>query len=262
MKILVLGSSGVIGKNLCSYLLSKSHTVHKFDIYENSQNDLRINAPDMKDFDFIYFLAYDIGGSKYLNNQNINFINNNVKIMVNTFNELEKTKKPFIFASSQMQNMYCPYGTLKRLGEHYTTILGGISVRFWNVYGPEEINIKSHVISDFIYQKIKYNKIKLLTTGEEERQFLHVDDCAEVLYIILEKYKELDKRIIDISNFKWLKIKDLAKIICNEVELGTKVDTVQEIKNEPDEYILQFWKPKISIEDGLHKIEEFLDTSL
>ena len=76
--------------------------------------------------------------------------------MKNTFGELRRTKTPFVFASSQMYNMDNVYGTLKFLGEHYTRILGGLSVRFWNVYGPEEINEKSHVIPDFIDQYVPF----------------------------------------------------------------------------------------------------------
>ena len=56
--------------------------------------------------------------------------------MAQTFGFLEKYKKPFVFASSQMSNMsYSPYGVLKRVGELYTRSLKGLTVKFWNVYG-------------------------------------------------------------------------------------------------------------------------------
>ena len=59
--------------------------------------------------------------------------------MLNTFSYLEKYSNPFIFASTRMSNMnHSPYGTLKRIGEHYTNILGGHIVRFWNTYGIEK----------------------------------------------------------------------------------------------------------------------------
>ena len=165
MKILVLGSEGIIGNGLCKKLKTLGHEVSGWDILLGPEQDLRISAPDMSSFDFVFFLAYDIGGSKYLINKTTSFINNNMKIMINTFDELEKSGTPFIFASSQMQNMDHPYGTLKRIGENYTTILGGLSIRFWNVYDYEEVSVKSHVIPDFIKQFINTGRIKLLTDG-------------------------------------------------------------------------------------------------
>ena len=61
-----------------------------------------------------------------------------MRIMSNTFELINKFKKPFIFASSQMSEMgYSSYGMLKALGEKITKVLGGLVVRFWNVYGYE-----------------------------------------------------------------------------------------------------------------------------
>ena len=58
--------------------------------------------------------------------------------MENTFSLIKKIQKTFLFASSQMSNMiYSPYGLLKILRK-YSEILGGLTVKFWNVYGIEK----------------------------------------------------------------------------------------------------------------------------
>ena len=50
-----------------------------------------------------------------------------------------------------MSNMsFSSYGILKKIGENLTSSLGGLNVRFWNVYGYETDFEKSHVITDFI----------------------------------------------------------------------------------------------------------------
>jgi hypothetical protein len=71
--------------------------------------------------DFVFFLAFDVGGSRYLKKyqHTFDFINNNTRLMANTiWTYLNKYKKRFVFASSQMSNMsYSPYGVLKRVGE-------------------------------------------------------------------------------------------------------------------------------------------------
>jgi nucleoside-diphosphate-sugar epimerase len=257
--ILVLGSNGVIGKSLVKFLKSIGHNVTEWDITIDSKHDLRISCPELFNYDFIYFLAYDIGGSKYLSNQQIEFINNNILIMYNVFNKIKEIKDshnksiPFIFASSQMENMNNPYGTLKRLGEHYTELLGGISTRFWNVYGHEDYNEKSHVITDLI-RGYKNNKcITLMTDGKEERQFLHTDDCARGLYTVHRFYDVLVyKKHIDVTNGIWTKIYDIALMITKEaskIQVSNKKDTVQSMKNEPDLYLNMYWKPEISLEE-------------
>lgn len=262
--ILILGSSGVIGKSLYNYLRSLNYDVSEYDIKISESHDLRISCPNLDDYDFIFFLAYDLGGSKYLFNSQLELIENNSKIMENVFNELKKCKKPFLFASSQMQNMYNPYGTLKRLGEHYTEILGGISIRFWNVYGHEEISIKSHVIPDFIDQYKTKGFIQLMTDGQEERQFLYTDDCSIALERIMKNYKLIIQEkghVIDVAYFKWTKIIDIAKIILeinsddvNKIKISEKKDFSHTTHCEPDTYILKFWEPKISLQEGITKL--------
>ena len=121
MKYLVLGSEGQIGAELCDYLRTQQHEVIEFDIVNEDVQDLRIyeNATldkCVKECDFVFFLAFDVGGSRYLKKyqHTYEFLHNNVMLMANTFDTIKKYGKPFIFASSQMSNMsYSPYGVAK-----------------------------------------------------------------------------------------------------------------------------------------------------
>ncbi len=125
MKYLVLGSEGQVGLELCKFLKNEGHEVLEFDIAKNSSQDLRIpNIIDdlVKESDFVMFLAFDVGGSRYLKKyqHTYDFIENNTKLTLFTYESLKKHNKPFIFASSQMANMsYSPYGVCKSLGEIY-----------------------------------------------------------------------------------------------------------------------------------------------
>jgi len=257
MRILVLGSEGIIGNTLSKHLENINHEVIRWDVKLSYEHDISNPANIRKlkrvieDSDFVFFLAYDVGGAKYISNAGIDFINRNVMIMLNTFNLLENKK--FVFASSTMYNMHNVYGTLKYLGEHYTTQLGGLSIRFWNVYGHEESNEKSHVIADMIYKWKKNGYIDLMTTGEEERQFLHVDDCARALTQVMNNYDDIIKEetSIDITNFEWIKIKDVAKFICEDIRVSNVKITTHDRKNEPRKFILKYWKPKIRLQDAI-----------
>ena len=160
-----------------------------------------------------------------------------------------------------MSNMsHSPYGTLKRIGEHYTNILGGHIVRFWNTYGIEHNQEKTHVITDFINSALTKKLILMRTTGNETRQFLHADDCGKALLKIQQNYNDIEKRYLDITSFEWSTIYEVAKIVSNNfgnlpIKRGTQEDLVQNnISNEPDPYFKKYWVPEISLEEGINNI--------
>lgn len=275
MKFLVLGSEGQIGHHLSKFLEKKGYEVTHWDIKLGPGHDLTKPGISLenaiKDADFIYFLAYDVGGSKYLKRyqDTFEFIHNNALIMSNTFALIKKHNKKVVFASSQMVRLpNSNYGRLKIIGESYTKAVGGIFSRFWNVYGVEEEEDKAHVITDFIKKAKHERHIKMLTTGNELRQFLHADDCCEALYVIYENYDNFtetsgeERYAVDVSSFEWTSIKDVAKIISEEFP-GTQITASGEKDEiqieelglfEPNKEILKFWQPKIKIDDGIKMI--------
>ena len=197
-RVLILGSSGQIGAYLTEYLKEKDYDVREFDSVNGEHQDMtHIPNPFLRnvimDSDFVFFLAFDVGGSHYLKKyqHTFKFINNNTRVMANAFTLIEKYNKPFIFASSQMSNMsYSPYGVMKRVGELYTKSLNGLIVKFWNVYGIEKDMEKAHVITDFIVKGFETGIIDMMTDGTEEREFLYAEDCCEALETIMQKYSD------------------------------------------------------------------------
>ena len=273
-KILILGSEGQIGNHLKQYLIKKNYKVFEFDLVRSKKEDLRLNKnknliSKIKKSDFIFFLAFDVGGSRYLKKyQNTyEFISNNIRILENTFQILKKYEKPFLFASSQMSNMsYSPYGLLKNIGEKYSDILGGLVVKFWNVYGLEKDLQKSHVITDFVLMGLKNKRIKMLTNGSEKRDFLYAEDCCiglEKIFLNFKKIKKI-KKSIDLTTGKYTSIISIAKIIQNLLkkrEIKVKIqpsknkDVVQlDKRNKPDMFFKKYWQPKFSLKDGIEEI--------
>ena len=270
MKILNLGSSGQIVAYLSEYLRKKGHVVIDFDKNETPNHDLTVipnqyleNA--IETADFVFFLAFDVGGSRYLKKyqHTFDFINNNTRLMANVFGLLEKYNKRFVFASSQMSNMsYSPYGVMKRVGELYTTALKGRIVKFWNVYGIEHDHEKSHVITDFIRKGFEEGDFEMMTDGTEERQFLYAEDCCEALETIMENYTDFKPEDpLHITSFRGTTIKEVAQTIMGQFNLidkpvrispGLAKDSVQmDKRNEADTYITGWWMPKTNIQDGI-----------
>ena len=274
MKILVLGSEGQIGSYLTEYLRDKGHDVTEFDVVNGEDQDLtKIPNPklqhDIRLSDFVFFLAFDVGGSRYLKKyqHTYDFINNNTRLMANVFQWLKEYRKPFVFASSQMSNMsYSPYGVLKRVGELYTQTLNGLIVKFWNVYGVENDKEKSHVITDFIRKGFEEGEFEMMTDGTEERQFLYAEDCCEALETIMECYSDFKPTDpLHVTSFRNDSIKDVASMIQGQfnkigkydvrIKPGIAKDSIQlDKRNEADNYIHGWWLPKTNLETGIAKV--------
>ena len=263
MSYLVLGSSGLVGRAFCDYLRIKNKTVLEWDIKISPDFDLRNpnNLSRLLEYvrksDYILFSAYDIGGAKFIENVDINIFTNNLQIMLNVFPLM--TNKKFIFLSSQMSDLLDnKYGISKKVGEIYTEMYGGINVRMWNIYGYEPlIDIRSHVVPDFVDMALRTGSINMLTNGEEEKQFMYDSDCAEALFTIFENYNNLHGNIIDLSSGEWIKIKNIADKI-SDIITGTKVFPGKICTNhklrEPNNFFDAWWKPKVTMDQGLKLI--------
>ena len=92
-----------------------------------------------------------------------------------------------------------------------------------NLYGPNDnfdIN-NGHVLPSLLAKfdgsldKSKHWVVKLWGDGSAKREFLHVDDLAEALYICMEKYD--DEEIINIGTGEDVTIKELAETIIDAV---------------------------------------------
>ena len=274
-KILILGSSGQVGAYLTDYLRKKGNEVFEFDVTNGPNQDLTTIPNGQLEAliylsDFVYFLAFDVGGSHYLKKyqHNFKFIDNNTRLMANAFGLIEKYNKPFVFASSQMSNMsYSPYGVLKRVGELYTRSLGGLIVKFWNVYGIEKDMDKAHVITDFIRKGFESGDIDMMTDGTEAREFLYAEDCCEALETVMQSYAKLTSddelhittgvytTVLEIAS----EIKSLFSSIGKEITITpaqSKDEVQKDARNEPDPYIKEFWQPTTSVKEGLKKVFE------
>ena len=272
-RILILGSGGQIGAYLTDYLNKICYEVLEFDIVNGLHHDMteipnaELHRQIMRSH-FVFFLAFDVGGSHYLKKyqHTFKFIDNNARMMANVFGLLEKYDKPFVFASSQMSNMsYSPYGVMKRVGELYTKSLGGLIVKFWNVYGIEKDMEKAHVITDFIRKGFETGVIDMMTDGTESREFLYAEDCCEGLESVMGNYDRLtsdDELHITTGNSTTIleiaeSIQKLFSNIGKEVVIKpaeSKDEVQKDAKNVSDPYIQKFWRSTTSVKEGLTKV--------
>jgi nucleoside-diphosphate-sugar epimerase len=155
------------------------------------------------------------------------------------------------------------YGLTKLLGEQLSKSLDGVVVKLWNVYGHEPVSEKSHVIADFIHQALETRRIVMLTDGQEYRQFLYARDCAECLYILSQRYDGLPRDIeYHVTSFKWTSILEIANSISDiipgvTIMPGHSKDAIQSgNKIEPNNNILEYWKPSTDLKSGIKQMIE------
>ncbi|BCU98117.1 MAG: GDP-L-fucose synthase [uncultured marine virus] len=274
-RILILGSGGQIGAYLTDYLNKIGYEVLEFDIVNGLHHDMteipnaELHRAIMRSH-FVFFLAFDVGGSHYLKKyqHTFKFIDNNARMMANVFGLLENYDKPFVFASSQMSNMsYSPYGVMKRVGELYTRSLNGLIVKFWNVYGIEKDMEKAHVITDFIRKGFETGVIDMMTDGTEAREFLYAEDCCEALETVMGNYDRLNSddelHITTGSHTTILEIAEIIKRLFSNIgkdvviqPAESKDEVQKDARNVPDPYIQKFWKSKTSVKEGISKVFE------
>lgn len=251
---LVLGSSGFVGKVFCDYLRSRGELVIPFDITESDLMDARSAVLPLEDVDRVYFLAWEVGGAKYLYKDNVQQLQLdwNLQLMLNVMPQLHDKSIPFLFISSQLaEETDTAYGVTKRLGEVWTHILGGVCVRLWNVYGGyEHVSDRSHVVSDFVWQALETGRIEMMTTGEEKRQFIHISDVCNGFYAVMNSGSN---EITDITSFEWVSVLDIANTIASIIGNVAVIpgDEIGRTPITPIKGKLIGWQPEVSLHDGL-----------
>src|SRR5207247_10162281 len=94
------------------------------------------------------------------------------------------------------------------------------------------------------------------------RKLLYGDACPEALWL-LSKPKFSASRAreasLHVTSFEWTRILDVAdlvgKLLAVPVVPAAAGDVIQkDLRNEPDDYILSFWQPRTSLEEGVSRI--------
>jgi len=260
-KYLILGSEGFIGKNVCDYFSNRGCEIKHYDIKNSLEEDARVKELNFEKYDVVIFLAWNVGGAKYLYRKDTQYdqLHDNLGLLNNVFSQYEKidkSKTKMIYISTQLaEDCDTIYGVTKRFGEAWANLNSCLSLRFWNAYGSyETITEKSHVISDFIHQAMDSGVIKMRTNGQEKRQFVHMKDICRAI----EHGIDNDiKGVYDVTTYQWVSIMEIANIIADQ--FGAKILVGNEIGGTQDVPIkgrMIGWSPSVNLEYGLKETIE------
>jgi len=153
------------------------------------------------------------------------------------------------------------YAQNKIDGEHKIAKWNGISLRYFNVYGPGQGD--AGVIAIFIKKALNNEELIITGNGNQERDFVYVDDVVDA-NIAAVSYSGPEK-VFNIGSGKSIKLRDLAKLIINLCNSKSKIilekprhgdlfyscAEISKAKNELN------WTAKTDLETGLKKTIEF-----
>ena len=287
-KFYVAGNTGLVGSAIVRMLKKKmfyniiSSPSSHWDLTVQSRVDqfFRLNQPE-----YVFLAAAKVGGIGANSTSPAHFIYDNLMIQTNIIDAAYRygaKKLIFLgssciypkFANQPIKEEELMTGALEPSNDAYATakIAGikmcqayrqqygfdAISVMPTNLYGPNDnYDLEnSHVLPAMIRKFHEAeDKVTLWGDGSAMREFLHVDDLAEALHLLMNKYSEASP--INVGTGEDVTIKELAETVGSvvgnkEIEWdkskpnGTprKVLDVSKIKS-------MGWKPTISLRDGI-----------
>lgn len=291
-KVWVAGHSGLVGNAICKRLKTEKCKIliasrKELDLTdENSVSDwMRINLPQI-----VFISAARVGGILANSNYPAEFITENIQIQTNIIKHAYKSGvEKLIFLGSacvypvsdkpikenmlmkgKLEETNIAYATAKIAGiemcksyfKQYNSSF--ISVQPNNLYGEYDNFSKndSHVIPGLIRRlhqakNEKLSEVIIWGSGEPLREFLHVDDCADALILILKKYNQMEP--INIGSGEEISINSLAHLIAKIIGFNGKLIFDPTF---PDGVMRKFldntklrklgWKPNIKLEDGIN----------
>jgi len=279
MRALVTGGVGFIGTNLIKRLLSEEHEVIAIDNYstgktENEQdgctyinldiNTLRYANNIFEDIDVIFHLAALARIQPSLKNP-LETVDANVTGTLNVLELARKHNTPVIYAGSSSfhHGLYgSAYAWSKHAGEQlcklYSEVYGlNTSIcRFYNVYGPHQLEdgTYSTVLGIFERQRRNDELLTITGTGEQRRDFTHVDDIVDGLYRCIGK--EFKAEVFELGRGVNHSINEIADMFRSErkyipARKGEYDKTLCDYTNAAE---LLNWKPKIDLQDYIKEV--------
>jgi UDP-glucose 4-epimerase len=292
-RVIVTGSSGMIGTALCEALIPLGYDIIPVDFKPNKWNkdldkktilvDLR--EPDKlknipHDADIIVHLAanarvYDLVVEPSLARDNF----------TTTFNTLEFARQHkiprFIFASSRevygnseklvhsegdvhVDDCESPYTASKIAGEalvqSYKRCYGinSIIVRFSNVYGKYDES--DRLIPLFIRKTLK-NEDLVVFGKDKNLDFTFIDDTVAGVVLCVQKFDTAHGNTLNIATGKGVKIVDFAELLLKVLNRKNPIRITDNRPGEVVQYVADIslakkilgFNPKIGIEEGLQK---------
>jgi len=317
-KVLITGACGYLGTRLSKYLAEKGYSVTAFDKYiptdsiewtslmdeviiDDIRDEKTISNLANKQFDIVIHL---ISLDHHKSEDDPNFVSSiNVMPTWDLLDKLTNTGlEKFIYFSTihvygnlpkkiitedKLANPVNAYGLTHLLSENICNYYNEktdtecINVRLSNSYGSpvfKDNNCWWLVINDLCKTAYQEKNIKLLSNGSPQRDFIHGDDVARAINILINYKNHNRNNTYHIASGQTLTILELAHVV-KEVyfqRYNKEIDIYfpdSSVSEDPEKFngIKRYtvatnklneigFQKKISLESGLHKLFQYFES--
>lgn len=237
-------------------------------------------------FEICYHLAASINVQDSIDDPRTTFENDTL----GTFNVLEQCKKhntKMVFMSTCMvydrandergiteehpTKPASPYAGSKIAGENmvlsywYAYKMPVVVIRPFNTYGPyQKSSGEGGVIAIFIKRNLEGQILNIYGDGTQTRDLLYVEDCAD--FIIKTGFSDkVNGEIVNAGLGKDISINELAQLISKDEKRIKHVEHIHPqseipklLSNYSKANKLLDWSPKVTLEEGIKKTEEWI----
>ena len=293
-KILIFGSNGLVGNSLRRIFKGKNYDVfystrEDTDLFsfEETREMIKSYNPDI-----IINAAAKVGGINANNTKRSEFLIENLKINLNILESCIELNELFIInlgssciyplnaenpikedsiMSGKLEPTNSPYAMAKLTAIELANSLNiqyghkVINLMPTNLYGPNDnfSEMDSHVIPGLLFRmhNAKINnesEFKIWGTGNPLREFLYVDDLADLILFLLEK--KPDYSLINVGSGYEISIKNLAEEIKEIIKFNGNLTFDNSMPDGNPRKLLDSslinelgWKAETNIKTGLEK---------
>lgn len=172
------------------------------------------------------------------------------------------------FAESSAAEPKSPYGISKLAAEHYLRYfnaeqgLSCVSLRYANVYGPrQDAGGEGAVVPAFVGRLLAGKPVSMHGTGEQTRDFVHVDD------VVAANLRAADASVsgtFNIGSGEAISMNALLQELEQAMDIKAKIkhtparqgDVMRTFLNTAKAEAELGWEPKVAFKDGLRRTAE------
>ncbi len=140
-------------------------------------------------------------------------------------------------------------------------------MRIFNTYGPNMRFDDGRVISNFIVQALRNQRITIYGNGSQTRSFCYVDDLINGMILLMDSHYQKPMNIGNPTEFSILEIANLIKDLINTELTFDYKDLPQDDpkKRRPSIQLAKEilnWEPKVELREGLIKTIKWFKSNL
>jgi len=277
--ILITGATGFLGSNIIKELITENYNVialkrsfsntYRIDDIADNINSYNIDQISLENIfaenkiDIIIHCATNYGRRDI---EPLSLIQANLTMPLQLLELGKKTRVNCFINTDTILDKRVSYYSLSKNQfrewlELYAKEMICLNVALEHFYGPYDDNTKfvSYIIESILNNAKKIN----LTEGEQERDFIYIDDVVDAFITIIKNIENLRKGFLryEIGTGQSIKLKNFVKLVKSIVQNNDTVlnfgaipyreNEVMSSKADITEICKLKWKPKYTLEEGL-----------